>query len=584
MATRTAGGNAAFHNFHNDYAHIADPNERRRLALAEIDKAPFGWYHVRAVVVAGIGFFTDAYDIFAIGLVTAMLGVVYWQTAATKRGSIPTSADTAIKVATSGGTVIGQLGFGYLADVVGRKRMYGLELMIIIFATVAQALASSSRSISIVGIIIFWRVLMGIGIGGDYPLSSIITSEAFAYEEGKNRFATTKWRGAMMGSVFAMQGIGQFAAAIVTLIVVSGFKQSLMTASSVATCSGVCQLAVDKMWRVIIGFGAVPGCIALYYRLTIPETPRYTFDVSRDVVKAGSDVKAYMAGKAEGVPDEAMRVQGMQESPQLDTPKASWADFIHHYGQWKYGKVLLGTAGSWFFLDVAFYGLSLNNAVILRQIGYASGKNVYEVFYNTAVGNLIIVCAGAIPGYWVTVALVDTVGRKPIQLMGFSLLTIIFIIMGFAYDKIGGKGLLALYVLGQFFFNFGPNATTFIVPGECFPTRYRSTSHGISAASGKVGSILAQVLIGPLRTRGAPPGSTASPWLNHVLEIYALFMLCGLFTTFLIPETKRKTLEQLAGEVPGTPEYDVELAGHLHRKTSEHGSGSSPANTGEKAV
>lgn len=41
MATRTAGGNAAFHNFHNDYAHIADPNERRRLALAEIDKAPF---------------------------------------------------------------------------------------------------------------------------------------------------------------------------------------------------------------------------------------------------------------------------------------------------------------------------------------------------------------------------------------------------------------------------------------------------------------------------------------------------------------------------------------------------------------
>lgn len=69
---------AAFHNFHNDYAHIADPNERRRLALAEIDKAPFGWYHVRAIAVAGIGFFTDAYDIFAIGIVTTMLGIVCW--------------------------------------------------------------------------------------------------------------------------------------------------------------------------------------------------------------------------------------------------------------------------------------------------------------------------------------------------------------------------------------------------------------------------------------------------------------------------------------------------------------------------
>ena len=165
----TSGGNAAFHNFHNDYAHIADPNERRRLALAEIDKAPFGWYHVRAIAVAGIGFFTDAYDIFAIGIVTTMLGVVYWQDPSIKtsaQGKIPVHADTAIKVATSGGTVIGQLGFGFLADVVGRKRMYGLELIIIIFATLAQALSSNSASMSIVGTIIFWRVLMGIGIGG----------------------------------------------------------------------------------------------------------------------------------------------------------------------------------------------------------------------------------------------------------------------------------------------------------------------------------------------------------------------------------------------------------------------------------
>lgn len=175
MAQKTSGGNAAFHNFHNDYAHIADPNERRRLALAEIDKAPFGWYHVRAVVVAGVGFFTDAYDIFAINLVSAMLGVAFWHSS--HSGKIPAKSDTAIKVATSSGTVIGQVGFGALADLVGRKRMYGLELIIIIFATLAQALSASSPAISITGILIFWRVLMGIGIGGDYPLSSIITSE-----------------------------------------------------------------------------------------------------------------------------------------------------------------------------------------------------------------------------------------------------------------------------------------------------------------------------------------------------------------------------------------------------------------------
>jgi hypothetical protein len=236
----------------------------------------------------------------------------------------------------------------------------------------------------------------------------------------------------MMGSVFAMQGIGQFAAGIMSLIVTTGFKESLLTADAVNECSGVCGIAVDKMWRVIIGFGAVPGCIALYYRLTIPETPRYTFDVARDVVKAGSDVKAYLSSTPEGIPDEITRVNEMRDSaPRMEIPKASWSDFIHHYGQWKYGKILLGTAGSWFFLDVAFYGVGLNNSTILQAIGYAHGDSVYEIFYRISVGNLILVCAGAIPGYWVTVATVDTIGRKPIQLGGFIILTIMFCIMGF---------------------------------------------------------------------------------------------------------------------------------------------------------
>lgn len=74
-AVKTAGGNAAFHNFHNDFAHIQDPNERRRLALAEIDKAPFGWYHVRACVVAGIGFFTDSYDVCSFAISLSLLSI-----------------------------------------------------------------------------------------------------------------------------------------------------------------------------------------------------------------------------------------------------------------------------------------------------------------------------------------------------------------------------------------------------------------------------------------------------------------------------------------------------------------------------
>lgn len=173
QVAKTSGGNSAYHNFHNDFAHVADLNERRRLALAEVDRAPFGWYHVRACAVAGVGFFTDSYDIFTASLLTIMLGIVYYPGI----GKMPNTSDNAIKLATSAGTVVGQLGFGAAADIVGRKRIYGLELIVIIFATVGQALTSGSPGCDVIGLIIFWRVIMGIGIGGDYPLSSIITSE-----------------------------------------------------------------------------------------------------------------------------------------------------------------------------------------------------------------------------------------------------------------------------------------------------------------------------------------------------------------------------------------------------------------------
>jgi MFS transporter, PHS family, inorganic phosphate transporter len=172
----TGGGNAAFHNFHNDYGHIQDPNQRRRLALAEIDKIPFGWYHVRAVSVAGIGFFTDSYDLFAMNLALQMVGMVFWQSDG-NGGVIPSNVQTAIKAAISGGAVIGQVGFGVLADLLGRRRMYGVELSIIVVSTLTQSLSGPSSNLTMTGLLIFWRVIMGIGIGGDYPMSAVITSE-----------------------------------------------------------------------------------------------------------------------------------------------------------------------------------------------------------------------------------------------------------------------------------------------------------------------------------------------------------------------------------------------------------------------
>ncbi|KAL3420043.1 phosphate:h+ symporter [Phlyctema vagabunda] len=557
---RTYGGNAAFHNFHNDYSHISDPNLRRRLALSEIDKVPFGWYHVRAVVVAGIGFFTDSYDIFAINLITSTLGMVYWQGApipGSNRGGnfgvLPTAVSTALKAATSGGAVIGQLGFGWLADVVGRRKMYGVELAIIILATLAQALAAPSEAVTLTGLLVYWRVMMGIGIGGDYPLSAIITSE----------FAPTRWRGAMMAAVFSMQGAGQFAAALVALITTYAFRESfLSTSPSFSSCHEACQLAGDRAWRIIVGFGGVPAIFALYYRITIPETPRYTFDVEHDIVKADADIKAYISNRKEGEIDCISQHQTkVRIGNELSSPKASWPDVFSYFSHWKNAKVLVGTTASWFFLDLAFYGLGLNNSTVLSAIGYSTGDSIYHTLRNTAIGNLILVCAGSIPGYWMSVLTIDTIGRKPIQVFGFLILTIIFSIIGFCYKSLSKGALLALYILAQIFFNFGPNTTTFIVPGECFPTRYRSTGHGVSAASGKIGAIVAQVIAQPLLSIGAAKdcvGHACSPWLDHLMQIFALFMLCGTLFSLLIPETKGRTLEDLAGEPPHALDRDRE--------------------------
>ncbi|BGP16465.1 hypothetical protein JCM10213v2_004467 [Rhodosporidiobolus nylandii] len=504
-----------------------DLRETRRAALAEIDNAKFGWFHVKACCVAGVGFFTDAYDIFAINLAAGMIGYVYGQD---HGGALTANQDLGLKIATPVGTFVGQLLFGWLADVVGRKKMYGLELMIIIIATVGQAVAGHGPGVSILGVLIMWRFIMGVGIGGDYPLSATITSE----------FAATRIRGRMMTATFWSQGWGQFGAAIVAIVCLSAFKSSILNDPANYAHH------VDFVWRLVIGLGAVPGAVALYFRLTLPETPRFTMDIERNVKGAAADVDAFLQT------GHYVHDTPAPNATEFVAPKASWKDFCAYFGQWKNGKVLFGTAYSWFALDVAFYGLGLNSSIILSAIGYGSvshGTAAEKRFYslwNSAIGNIIIIVAGFIPGFWASFLLIDKWGRKPIQLMGFVMLTILLCCMGFGYHKLKDNAVgafVVLYCLTNFFQNFGPNTTTFVIPGEVFPTRYRSTAHGISAASGKFGAIIAQIMAFKLKDRG---GKNA--WVPHVLQIFALFMLTGIFSTLLLPETKGKSLEELSGE------------------------------------
>lgn len=534
MATEIVSSSSSGHGEKVPVSSIAYAlDEKRRAALSEVDNAKFGWFHVKVSLVAGVGFFTDAYDIFAINIAATMLGYVYGRTGSAASGfALSSNESLGVKVATPIGNIFGQFFFGWMADVVGRKRMYGIELMIIIVATFGQAVAGQARAVNVLGVIIAWRVLMGIGIGGDYPLSAVISSE----------FASTRSRGRLMTAVFANQGWGQLAGAIVAYVVVAAYKDDLLSETTDNLRS------IDFMWRILIGLGCVPGAIALYFRLTIPETPRFTMDVERNVKQAAQDVENFLTTGSYYVDPDAV-VQRVQ------APKATRRDFFAYYSKWENARQLIGCAYSWFALDIAFYGLGLNSAIILEAIGFGSPSSdlkgtlkIYTNLKNICVGNIILTVAGLIPGYWASFLVIDSWGRKPIQLMGFIMLTILFIIMGFGYDALtatsaGKKAFVFLYCLANFFENFGPNTTTFIVPGEAFPTRYRSTSHGIAAASGKLGAVISQVGFAQMANIGG-----TNKFVKHIIEILAFFMLTGVFSTLLIKETKQQSLEDISNE------------------------------------
>jgi PHS family inorganic phosphate transporter-like MFS transporter len=131
------------------------------------------------------------------------------------------------------------------------------------------------------------------------------------------------------------------AAAIVSLCVVTAFKNHIIHDPFPELRH------VDYCWRILIGMGCIPGCVALYFRLTIPETPRFTMDIERNVRQAAQDIENVLStGDFYVDPDAAIQ--------HVKAPKASRRDFIAYFSKWKNGKILLGTAYSWFALDVRF--------------------------------------------------------------------------------------------------------------------------------------------------------------------------------------------------------------------------------------
>ncbi|XP_050364477.1 inorganic phosphate transporter 1-4 [Argentina anserina] len=517
--------------------------------LNALDVAKTQWYHFTAIIIAGMGFFTDAYDLFCVSLVTKLLGRIYYHVeGAEKPGTLPPNVSAAVNGVAFCGTLAGQLFFGWLGDKMGRKKVYGMTLMLMVICSIASGLSFGHDPKTVMSTLCFFRFWLGFGIGGDYPLSATIMSE----------YANKKTRGAFIAAVFAMQGFGILAGGIFAIISSAAFnaKFDAPAYEDAGAASTVPQ--ADYLWRLIVMVGAIPAAMTYYWRMKMPETARYTALVAKNAKQAASDMSKVLQVEIEA-----------ETKVEDEKTTNAFALFSKEFMR-RHGLHLLGTTSTWFLLDIAFYSQNLFQKDIFSAIGWipaAKTMNAIEEVYKIARAQTLIAMFSTVPGYWFTVALIDRIGRFAIQLMGFFFMTVFMFALAIPYDHWTHKdnriGFVVIYSLTFFFANFGPNATTFVVPAEIFPARFRSTCHGISAASGKLGAIIGAFgflyLAQNQDKSKVDAGYPAGIGVKNSLLVLGVVNFLGILFTFLVPESNGKSLEEMSGENEDEPESAVEL-------------------------
>jgi PHS family inorganic phosphate transporter-like MFS transporter len=417
----------------------------------------------RALLVSGMGFFTDAYDLFAIGIVSTLLK---------SQWHLGTGQLALLNAVMLGAAFLGALVFGRLADIIGRTRVYWMSAALMMIAAVGSALAPN------LAVLVAFRFLLGFGVGGDYPVSAVLMSE----------YAGSKDRGRQVGLVFSTQAIGLIIGPLLALALLGG------GAGAPAT------------WRLLLGLGAIPAAAAVWLRRKLPEPVRFTAVADRQGT-----------GRAQG--------------PAAAKPEAGLRAFLANR---RLLVMLTGTAGCWFLLDYAYYGNTISTPRIISLITPNASQTT------TIAIQLAIFTVAAVPGYILAIAKMDRVGHRRLQLIGFALMGLCFAVIGLVPGLTTAVApFLLVYGISYFFTEFGPNVTTFVLPGELFPTQVRATGHGISAGIGKLGAFIGVFLFPVLQD---------SLGLRGTLLLTAGVSVLGALLTLVLPEPAGHSLEEISGE------------------------------------
>jgi PHS family inorganic phosphate transporter-like MFS transporter len=469
-------------------------------ALDDSRVTRFQW---KIMFVSGMGFFTDAYDLFVIGIVVALLKPEW---------GLSTTQVSLLNSVTLAASAVGAIVFGRIADMLGRKKIYGYEVLILAVGAIASAFAPNYW------FLLICRAILGVGIGGDYPVSATIMSE----------YSGKKSRGRMVGLVFAMQGAG---------LLVGPLLASGLLASG---------LADDTVWRILLGFGAIPGLAVFYLRRQIHETPRFAAaggaaDEAEAAIKAATQGSGAAGAGAKAEAPKAPIGESSARVPQ--SASEGFKIFLRHRTMLLW---LIGTAGCWALLDFCYYGNSISTPEILALLNPKA-----SLLHNTLI-QLAIFAIFAVPGYIAAILLLDKTGRRRIQWFGFAMMALMFLLIGLipAVTKYALPFIL-LYGISYFFTEFGPNTTTFVYPAEIFPVEVRTTGHGISAGAGKMGAFVGAFLF---------PDMLASSWGVRGAEIVAAIVAAAglLLTVALLPEPRGRSLEDLAEEAKAPARRELE--------------------------
>lgn len=442
-----------------------------------LNDAPISAFHRRAVIISGMGFFTDAYDLFVIATV-ATLVKTQWNLSTTQTSWVTGSAILA--------AFFGALIFGRVADVLGRKVVYTAVAAIMIVGAIASALSPNYL------FLIAARFVLGLGIGGDYPVSAVLMSE----------YSNSKDRGRLVGLVFSMQALGLIIGPLVALILIG---------------SGV---STNVSWRILLGLGAIPASAVIYLRARMPESPRFQARVKGNADRAAAALQVFSDGA----------IMSNVTSPE-GSARLSLRQFVTNRHML---TLMLGTAGSWFLFDYAYYGNTLSLPGILKDV-------VPHASVATKLAwSLGIFVVFALPGYVLAVTKMDRIGHRKLQFIGFGVMALCFLSLG-AFPALTKTTLpfLALFGLSYLFTEFGPNTTTFVLPSEVFPDSMRTTGHGIAAGVGKLGAFIGVFAV---------PQLESSIGLRGMLTVAGVAAILGFLLTKVLPEPSQRTLEEISGE------------------------------------